>query len=90
MSIYNKTLLLNVPDGYEVKYQIVKIREKKEKPYIEPVDPAVPIIEDVDCDMTKIPCRRPKYLANYNRNYYQRRKAEKIAELQIKSKLIDM
>jgi hypothetical protein len=90
MAIYNKTLFLNIPDGYEVKYQIVKIKEKTEKPYVEPLDPDLPIVEDDDCDMTKIPCRRPKYLSNYNRNYYLRKKAEKIEELQIKSKLIDM
>jgi hypothetical protein len=90
MGTYNKTLFLNIPEGYEVKYQIVKIKVKPEKPFIKPLNPDEPIVEDDDCDMTKIVSRRPKYLANYNRNYYLKKKAERIEALQIKSKLIDL
>jgi hypothetical protein len=89
MATYNKTLFLNVPDGYEVKYQIVKIRENKKIPYSIPLS-REKIVEDADCDMTQIPCKRPKYQADYNKHYYQRKKAEKIEALQIKSKLIDL
>jgi hypothetical protein len=89
MATYNKTLFLNVPDGYEVKYQIVKIRENQKPAYVIPEVRQV-IVEDDDVDTTKIMSRRPKYQADYNKHYYQRRKAKKIEELQIKSKLIDM
>lgn len=63
-----KTLCIDIPDGYELKYSIIQIKEDR-KQFGRPPG----VIDNESNESIK----NRKDVANYNREYYHRKKAEK-------------
>jgi len=67
-----QTITVEIPEGYELKYDIVKVREKNNmgRPILQQEnDPTGDTWND----------RNRKKIQDYNKEYYQRKKAERIA-----------
>jgi hypothetical protein len=77
-----KTLTVNVPEGYELKYQVIKIKtDMKKTGRRESLDQNN---EDLTTHQKWLIDNR-QHTANYNSTYYQKKKAEKLKALDIYS-----
>lgn len=67
-----QTITVEIPEGYELKYDIVKVERKNRM--------GRPLLNQVnDPTGDNWNSRNKKKIQEYNREYYQRKKAEKIA-----------